>query len=197
MRIRRSDITQLPKNFALIELLDADKAAVEATHAAVGSGSRSAGSGLFGSPGGDGPQWHCDLERVVTEAGEPLPVGRLKLRVEWPSFEGDVCLFIPVIDKSGSMAGNAFRQVQDSLMHMLECTLANRSVFTAIVPYSSSAEVLKVPRDGTADTARWQATKNSIRTMRAGGGTRFEAAFKKISDVLYGDISGGKIRAKA
>ena len=75
--------------------------------------------------------------------------------MEWPEYEGDVCLFMPVIDRSGSMAGQPFAQVKAALIHMLEQTMANRNVFTCIVPYSSTADRIRVPRDGSADTERW------------------------------------------
>lgn len=75
-----------------------------------------------------GPQWTCSLSRVVSPAGETLPVGRLRAEVKWPSFAGDVCLFIPVIDRSGSMSGKPFTQVKEALLHMLNSTLSNRNV---------------------------------------------------------------------
>jgi len=47
-------------------------------------------------------------------------------------------------------------------MHMLHQTMANRGVFTCIIPYSSSAECIKVPRDGTAETDRWAAVERQV-----------------------------------
>ena len=46
------------------------------------------------------------------------------------------------------MAGQPFEQLKTALMHMLHQTMANRNVFTSIIPYDSSAEIWKVPRDG-------------------------------------------------
>eukprot|EP00750_Incisomonas_marina_P032883 INCI9399.2.p1 GENE.INCI9399.2~~INCI9399.2.p1 ORF type:complete len:1872 (+),score=294.44 INCI9399.2:196-5616(+) len=144
-----------------------------------------------------GPRWQATLDPVVTGDGTQLPVGRLRLDVEWPDYTGDVCLFLPIIDKSGSMAGQPFRQVKTALMHMLHQTLAHRSVFTCIIPYDSSSEVIKVPRDGSATTDRWKAVERRIDTMQAGGGTNFRGAFRQIQNVLFGDTSGGKVRAQA
>ena len=76
----------------------------------------------------DGPVWNCSLTQVVSPSGEKLPVGRLRADVTWPTYSGDVCLFIPVIDRSGSMSGKPFTQVKEALLHMLNCTLHNRNV---------------------------------------------------------------------
>eukprot|EP00931_Biecheleriopsis_adriatica_P089331 TRINITY_DN63485_c0_g1_i1.p1 TRINITY_DN63485_c0_g1~~TRINITY_DN63485_c0_g1_i1.p1 ORF type:complete len:1582 (-),score=251.39 TRINITY_DN63485_c0_g1_i1:49-4455(-) len=143
-----------------------------------------------------GPRHRCGLIPCRTAGGSQLPIGRLKIDVDYPSYEGDVCLFMPVIDKSGSMGGQPFEQVKTALLHMLSQTLANRSVFTCIIPYDSQAEIIKVPRDGGAETERWQQVKSRIQNMRAGGGTSFCNAFAKIKEVLFGDTSGGKVRAQ-
>ena len=131
----------------------------------------------------EGPKLSCTLTTCQT-GSHTLPVGRLQVDVEWPSYEGDVCLFMPVIDKSGSMGGQPFEQVKTALMHMLNQTLTNRSVFTCIIPYDSQAEIMKVPRDGGAETDRWRLMQARIRNMSAGGGTSFGNAFAKISFVL-------------
>lgn len=143
-----------------------------------------------------GPQYRCSLVPCCTTGGTRLPVGRMSVDIEWPSYEGDVCLFMPVIDKSGSMGGQPFEQVKTALLHMLHQTLANRSVFTCIIPYDSRAEVIKVPRDGGAETERWLQTQARIKNMQAGGGTSFSNAFTKVKEVLFGDTSGGKVRAQ-
>lgn len=143
-----------------------------------------------------GPKLRCALT-TCQAGGLTLPVGRLQVDVEWPAYEGDVCLFIPVIDKSGSMGGQPFEQVKTALLHMLDQTLSNRNVFTCIIPYDSRAEIMKVPRDGGAETDRWGQMQARIRHMQAGGGTSFGNAFLKIKEVLFGDTSGGKVTAQA
>jgi len=140
------------------------------------------------------PIWSCSLKPCVTQSGRNIPVGQLKINVEWPSYRGDVCLFLPVIDKSGSMGGEPFDQVKTALMHMLHQTLHHRNVFTSIIPYDSSASLVKVPRDGGAETERWRGVQRQIREMRAGGGTSFANAFAKIKEVLFGDTSGSKVQ---
>lgn len=140
------------------------------------------------------PKWSCSLGPCTTQGGRKIPVGQMKINVEWPSYKGDVCLFLPVIDKSGSMGGQPFDQVKTALMHMLHQTLQHRNVFTSIIPYDSSASLLKVPRDGGAETERWRGMQQQIRHMQAGGGTSFANAFAKIKEVLFGDTSGGKVQ---
>lgn len=82
------------------------------------------------------------------------------------------------------MAGKPFAQVQESLKHMLSSTYTYRGVFTSIIPYDSSAEIIRVPRDGTSTTARALTVENRINEMKAGGGTNFVAAFEKINELL-------------
>eukprot|EP00005_Dracoamoeba_jomungandri_P009992 CAMPEP_0174262924 /NCGR_PEP_ID=MMETSP0439-20130205/16189_1 /TAXON_ID=0 /ORGANISM="Stereomyxa ramosa, Strain Chinc5" /LENGTH=1530 /DNA_ID=CAMNT_0015347969 /DNA_START=34 /DNA_END=4626 /DNA_ORIENTATION=- len=144
-----------------------------------------------------GPSWKCSLAPVIGLSGEILPVGRLKVQVNWSDFNGETCVFIPVIDKSGSMSGKPFEQVKTALLHMLYATLSNRNVFTTIIPYSSNAEKILVPRDGSAETERFKLVENQIQNMRAGGGTNFSNAFKMIKNLLLGDSSKGKMVAKA
>jgi hypothetical protein len=82
-------------------------------------------------------------------------------------------------------------------MYMLHQTMANRGVFTSIIPYSSSAECVKVPRDGDTETERWGLVERQVADMRAEGGTSFRHAFDQIQRVLFGDTRGGKVAAKA
>lgn len=143
------------------------------------------------------PEWACRVTQLVSPDGTLLPVGRLKVDVSWPQFKGECCLFIPVIDKSGSMAGSAFAQVQTALLHMLSSTLSNRNVFSSFILYDSRARKIQVPRDGSAETARWKAVENEIRQVTASGGTNFDGAFRLIREILVGDTSGGKVVAQA
>jgi len=104
-----SSVSALPLNrtlAALVEEAAGDKAASNADMSLDG------GTVPKGSDGAvPGPRWACTLTPVVTSAGMELDVDRLTLSLEWPDFEGDVCLFLPVIDKSGSMSGQPFKQV--------------------------------------------------------------------------------------
>jgi hypothetical protein len=76
---------------------------------------------------------------VVSPAGELLPIGKLRLGLGWQGFESQKSMLVFVMDKSGSMGGRAFRQVQAALLHMFHQTYKNRDVFSCIVPYDNTA----------------------------------------------------------
>lgn len=134
----------------------------------------------------DDPVWHCSVAPVNDHAGEELPISKLQLDISQPTYCGDVCMLIPVIDKSGSMSGQPFEQVKQALLHMHHLTFTNRRVFTCIITYDSKAEKTMVPRDGDLSTARAKAVEQKILTMSANGGTSFTNAFKMIQEVLLG-----------
>lgn len=190
------DVNSVPRNRTIAGLVDALRAGTGGTLPSTVGHTRADAVHSHVAARDEGPKLRCALTSCHV-GGRPLPVGRLQVDVEWPSYEGDVCLFIPVIDKSGSMSGQPFEQVKTALLHMLDQTLTNRSVFTCIIPYDSHAEVMKVPRDGGAETERWRQTQARIRNMTAGGGTSFGNAFSKIKEVLFGDTSNGQVRAQA
>jgi len=190
------DVTSVPRNRTIAGLVEALRAGTGVTLPSTIAPTRADAVRSQMASNDEGPKVRCALTTCHV-GGRPLPVGRLQVDVDWPSYEGDVCLFIPVIDKSGSMSGQPFEQVKTALLHMLDQTLTNRSVFTCIIPYDSHAEVMKVPRDGGAETERWRQMQARIRNMRAGGGTSFGNAFSKIKEVLFGDTSNGRVRAQA
>lgn len=107
----------------------------------------------------------------INLVGPDIPIAELTLNIESSKFATKPSLFIPVVDRSGSMAGNPWRQVQASLVHIIGMTETNPMVKTVIIEYQSFAEV--VPTNATA-----------VRNLQAGGGTNFSAAFLKIKDVL-------------
>ena len=71
------------------------------------------------------PQWRCDIKQVVAPSGAPIGVGEMTLQCTWPSFAASNTQFIAVLDKSGSMAGSPFRQVKESMIYMLDATIAS------------------------------------------------------------------------
>ena len=81
-------------------------------------------------------------------------------------------------------------QVKNALLYMLRLTNANRSVFSAIIPYDSRASKILVPRDGDESTERWRNVVRTVEGMRASGGTNFRAAFDVIKDTLIGNARG-------
>ena len=70
-------------------------------------------------------EFHCSFQPIRNRVGDELTVGKLSLEVVWPDYSGDISLFIPIIDKSGSM-NRSFKQVQEALLYMHFLTFQNR-----------------------------------------------------------------------
>ena len=85
-------------------------------------------------------------------------------------------LFIAVVDKSGSMAGSPWRQVQSALVHMTGVTSSNPLVKTVMITYDSYATILETAGKTDAETRRM------IEGMSAGGGTNFLGAYGEDCD---------------
>ena len=86
-------------------------------------------------------------------------------------------LFIAVVDRSGSMNGNPWKQVETALLHIMGLTRSTPFVRTIIIAYDSNAEIINT--SGTeADVYR------VIKNMFTGGGTNFLPAFARIKEVL-------------
>ena len=75
-------------------------------------------------------------------------IAELTLSLSKSRFATKPSLFIPVVDRSGSMSGGPWRQVQAALVHIAGLTAVNPMVKTKIVAYESSAIV--VPTDVNA-----------------------------------------------
>lgn len=122
-------------------------------------------------------QWSAVLNPVHDMHGSRLPISELKISLEKAAFTPRPSLFIAVVDRSGSMAGSPWRQVQDGLLHMVALSRNNPFVRMQIIAYESSAQVVDIGRN-EADAVR------IIRGMQAGGGTNFLAAFRRVEEVL-------------
>merc|ERR1712037_369793 len=79
--------------------------------------------------------------------------------------------FIVIVDRSGSMQGTPWRQVQGALCKMLELTRGQGNIRVRVMSYNHEASHL--PLTGEA-----QVDKASIEKIRAGGSTSFVAIFK-------------------
>ena len=122
-------------------------------------------------------KWSATFLPILDNNGTTLPVGDLKINLENATFITKPSLFIAVVDRSGSMSGNPFKQVEAALVHIMGLTRSNPFVKTVIVAYASTAEIINTT--GTqADVIR------VIRTMFTGGGTNFNSAFDKVKEVL-------------
>merc|ERR1712037_607370 len=85
--------------------------------------------------------------------------------------------FIVVVDRSGSMQGTPWRQVQGALGKMLELTRGQGNIRVRVMSYNHEASHL--PLTGEA-----QVDKASIEKIRAGGSTSFVAVFKQLSAIF-------------
>lgn len=132
------------------------------------------------------PKWTCYVTPVVNNKDETIPVAELKISLENAKFVPRPSLFIAVVDRSGSMAGSAWAQVETALIHIMGLTRSNPFVKTVIVAYDSNAEIINV-NGSLADVT------HTIKTMFTGGGTNFVAAFNKIKDVLQNYICTDEI----
>eukprot|EP01083_Nonionella_stella_P087119 242234_1 len=110
-----------------------------------------------------------------------IPIGEFRLNLTNSIFELKQSLFVMVVDKSGSMSGNPWTQVQTALIHIMGITKPNKLIHTEIITYASSAQILNNP------------TTESIKSMRARGGTNFNAAFSKINQLVYKHTNQQKI----
>jgi hypothetical protein len=114
---------------------------------------------------------------MASASGELLPVSELKVCLQRALFVTRPSLFIAVVDRSGSMQGRPWQQVETALLHIMGLSSSNTLVRTVIVAYASDASVI--------NTSGTQAEVNQrIRTMFTGGGTNFTAAFKRVCEVL-------------
>lgn len=88
-------------------------------------------------------------------------------------------LLIPVLDKSGSMAGGAFNQCKYSMERLINHTYQHKHLLTNIITYSDNATSLQI-----STTSPESYYKNLIAGWSASGGTSFSAAFNEIVKVL-------------
>lgn len=122
-------------------------------------------------------KWKCSLEQMKDTDDRLLPVGELKLSLDYVGYTPKSCLFILVVDSSGSMSGRPWNQVQESLQHIILTNKNNVNVRTVVISYDSTAQQIDIP-----DTR--EEIINYIQRLKSGGGTNFLEAFKKVRDVL-------------
>jgi uncharacterized protein YegL len=88
---------------------------------------------------------------------------------------------IVVVDKSGSMQGTPWRQVQSALVKMLDIT---RDVNNCqVIAYNQSAEKFKLSGSRSKD-------KFQIESIRAGGSTNFVAVFQELENAFKEEKGG-------
>ncbi len=121
--------------------------------------------------------WEAVVNPVMDSTGKVLPVSELKLTLEGASIIPKTTRFIPVMDRSGSMSGNPWRQVQAALRHIVALASTNPLVEVDVIAYESYAQIVNLGH--SLDTAR-----NAIDSLNAGGGTNDRSAFDKVSELL-------------
>jgi len=85
--------------------------------------------------------------------------------------------FIVVVDRSGSMQGTPWKQVQDALMKMLDLTRTQGNIQTTSIAYNHDVSQVKLTGEEKVDKA-------SIKAIRASGSTNFVAVFKELSKIF-------------
>ena len=122
-------------------------------------------------------EWQIEINKMnIGSNNEEMDIAELKLYLNNCKFPLKQSLFIIIIDKSGSMQGNPWKQVQTAIIHILGITNNNKLIKTYIVTYASNASILNNPNTVM------------IKSMTAGGGTNFINAFYKIDTILNNAI---------
>jgi len=85
--------------------------------------------------------------------------------------------FIVVVDRSGSMNGTPWKQVQGGLNKMLDLTRTQGNIKTTAVAYNHEATRVKL-------TGEAQVDKATIKSIRSSGSTNFVAVFKDLSTIF-------------
>lgn len=123
------------------------------------------------------PEWKANINQLTDNDDDDLEVGELKLSLNYSGFSPKPCLFLVVVDRSGSMSGKPFQQVQSALLHIVRNTHSNPNIRTVIVAYDNIAEIINT--NGSLSEVEFR-----VKALSSGGGTSFPSAFSKIKDVL-------------
>lgn len=89
-------------------------------------------------------KWDAKLIPLIGPQKQKLSIAEFKLNLKDAKFSTKPCLFIAVVDQSGSMAGRAWSQVQLALVHIMSLTHRNQLVKTQIITYQSFAQVVNM-----------------------------------------------------
>ena len=88
--------------------------------------------------------------------------------------------FVVVVDRSGSMQGTPWRQVQQALIKMLELTQSDEKIKVRALAYSYDSAFLTLSGDAKMD-------KRTIEEIRATGSTNFVAVFQDLGKIFKGE----------
>ena len=122
-------------------------------------------------------KWHCVMKPIIGPGGCAIGVCESTITAHNVAKEQRPNLVIAVVDRSGSMAGKAWSQVQMALQQLITLTHRKPTIRTRIVTYASTADEMRHEGDVNLLLA-------TIRNLQAGGGTNFELAFQTVGDIL-------------
>ncbi len=119
-----------------------------------------------------GHQWSANMILL-----EGTNVAELNIDIEKSRFHiiDRPTLFVAVIDRSGSMSGRPFQQLQSALIHIKSLCSNNETVQLSLIAYDSYAAEVILPDNNYPEV---------IRKLVAGGGTNFVGAFTAINTLL-------------
>lgn len=123
------------------------------------------------------PEWKAEIRVVPSNGVYKTVVGQLLIKNTNNKFNYKT-LLIPVIDKSGSMAGGPIKQVQYSLDRLMDLTYRFPHILTNMIMYDDRASSTEV--DKSAPQLYYN---NIVNQLAGGGGTSFRAAFDKVVEV--------------
>jgi len=109
---------------------------------------------------------------------QPYTEYLMHLTAEQPAKEQETkkkAEIIVVVDKSGSMQGKPWKQVQSALIKMLDITRGTNNCH--VISYNQNAEQMKLSGNRSAD-------KSLIESTRAGGSTNFVAVFQTLGKMF-------------
>ena len=122
-------------------------------------------------------QWSATVNPVVDGNGNQLQMNQLELNIEKSNFSIRPSLLIIAADRSGSMMGNPWKQVEKALLYIYEMSQQNPMIKIRIIGYDHSAATIPLTGIKNHDI-------NLIKTMFTSGGTNFQAAFTEIRNNL-------------
>ncbi len=124
--------------------------------------------------------WTAEIASVLDPIGASTGEVHRVLQLNDATISVKPTLFIAVCDRSGSMQGQPWSQVEEALLHMIGLSQGSNTVQLGCVMYESTAEIIDLSR----------VTRANIRSYFTNGGTVFSAAFRRIGELLRANRNG-------
>ena len=121
-------------------------------------------------------EWKAIMEKVYDDENQFVGEAKRTISVSHSSFVLLPNLFVMVADRSGSMSGRPWTQVEHAIVHIVSMARLSKMVDLGIVVYGSDAKMVQHPYDITST--------NLLPLQIAGGGTNFDAAFHETFMLL-------------